>query len=72
MAHFLVRLGEDTRILPSVEAALAHWASGSTAPDLVCYDTTKGSLHLAVGQPLRPASVKKLVATRLREPGRSP
>jgi uncharacterized protein YdhG (YjbR/CyaY superfamily) len=35
--------------------------------DLASYQSTKGSLHFAVGEPLPQGLVKKLVHTRLRE-----
>jgi len=48
--------------------------SGSVLPaladDLADFDGTKGSLHFPVDEPLPPALVQKLVATRLRELGR--
>lgn len=39
------------------------------ADELVDYDMTKGSLHFAVGEPLPPDLVRKLITTRLRELG---
>ena len=37
------------------------------AEDLVGYQSTKGSLHFAAGEPLPRGLVKKLVNTRMRE-----
>lgn len=39
------------------------------ADELVDYDMSKGSLHFAVGEPLPPDLVRKLITTRLRELG---
>jgi uncharacterized protein YdhG (YjbR/CyaY superfamily) len=45
--------------------------SGSVLPELqdsvAGYETTKGSLHFPVDEPLPPALVKKLIDERLRE-----
>lgn len=37
------------------------------AEDLASYQSTKGSLHFAVGEPLPSGLVKKLVITRMQE-----
>jgi uncharacterized protein YdhG (YjbR/CyaY superfamily) len=39
------------------------------AGDLARYQSTKGSLHFAIDEPLPPALVNKLVKTRLKELG---
>jgi uncharacterized protein YdhG (YjbR/CyaY superfamily) len=39
--------------------------------DLVGYQSTKGSLHFAIDEPLPPGLVNKLVTTRMRELGLS-
>jgi len=50
-------------------AYLPHSGSvfGELADDLAGYESTPGSLHFPIDQPLPKALVKKLIATRLKE-----
>ncbi len=43
---------------------------GALGADLAGYQSTKGSLHFPVDEPLPPNLVTKLVAARMRELGR--